>query len=323
MEDGTRNVTGTTARPSILLILPYFGRLPASAELFFRSCAANPDVRWLLVTDQADAGAALPSNVAVQRTTLPALKSRIEQVVGFEVTLPTAYKLCDFRPIYGLVFAEEIAGFDFWGHCDMDLMFGDIRRFLTSDVLHAYAKVLIHGHLSLYRNSEDANHFFQLEAPGVTYREAFTSPESKAFDEFGGMNRLLKHHRIPAFRNDALLADIDPHTHRFTTLHPPNYAHQLFCWDRGRVFKEFWDGDRAERQEYLYVHFQRRRLPAPPPGLAEADAFSLGSLGFFPRPAFPSPEEMDRMNAPRLLFDVQRRVESLVWHLKQTLAHRG
>src|SRR5262249_50730862 len=162
------------------------------------------------------------------------------------------------------------------------VVFGDIRRFLTSDVLQAYAKVLIHGHLSLYRNSEEANNFFRLEAPGVVnYREAFTTPESKAFDEFGGLRLLLQHHRIPMFRNDALRADIDPHIPRFTPLPPPNYAHQLFCWDRGRVFKEFWDGNRAGRQEYAYVHFQRRRLPAPSPALAAADAFSLGSLGFF------------------------------------------
>jgi hypothetical protein len=47
----------------------------------------------------------------------------------------------------------------------------------------------------------------------VNYREAFTSPESKAFDEFGGIRLLLEHHGIPWYRNDALLADIDPHTH--------------------------------------------------------------------------------------------------------------
>jgi hypothetical protein len=313
----------TSPPPSILLIVPYFGPLPGYAELFFRSCAANPDVHWLLVTDRAVGGAALPSNVAVERTTLSALKSRIDHVAGFEVTLPTPYKLCDFRPAYGLVFAEEAAGFDFWGHCDMDVVFGNIRHFLTADVLHAYDKVLIHGHLSLYRNSEQANNFFRLEAPrGVNYREAFTSPENKAFDEFSGVRLLLEHHGIPWYRNDALLADIDPSTHRFMTLHPPNYARQLFSWDRGRLFKEFWDGDRAGRQEYAYVHFQRRRLPPPSPALASADAFSLGSLGFFPRPAFPSPEEMDRMNAPRLLFDVQRRVEHVVWRVKSTLAQR-
>jgi hypothetical protein len=106
------------------------------------------------------------------------------------------------------------------------------------------------------------------------------------------------------------------------TLHPPNYAHQLFCWDRGRLFKEFWDGDRAGRQEYVYVHFQRRRVPAPPG--ARLGRRVLARLArVLSRPAFPSPEEMDRMNAPRLLFDLQRRVGSLVWHFKRTLAHRS
>src|SRR5262249_38799609 len=153
----------------------------------------------------------------------PALNSRIAQVAGFEVTLPTPYKLCDFRPTYGLVFAEHVAGFDFWGHCDMDVVFGNIRHFLTADVLHAYNKVLIHGHLSLYRNSEEANNFFRPGArTGVNSREAFPPPENKAFDEFGGLHLLLNHPRTPFYRDDPLRADIDPHPPRFMTLPPPN-----------------------------------------------------------------------------------------------------
>ena len=32
--------------PSIRLILPYLGRLPSYADLFFKSCGANPSVNW-------------------------------------------------------------------------------------------------------------------------------------------------------------------------------------------------------------------------------------------------------------------------------------
>jgi hypothetical protein len=74
-------------------------------------------------------------------------------------------RLCDVGPAYGLIFVDAIEGFDFWGHCDMDLVFDDIRRFLTPDILQAYTKVLIHGHLSLHRNRDDVNHYFEIEAP--------------------------------------------------------------------------------------------------------------------------------------------------------------
>ena len=49
----------------------------------------------------------------------------------------------------GVIFTEDLEGFDFWGYCDMNMIFGDIRKFITRDVLLAYKKVLIHGHLSL------------------------------------------------------------------------------------------------------------------------------------------------------------------------------
>ena len=38
--------------PSIRLVVPYFGERPAYFPLVVRSMAANPDVSWLLLTDQ-------------------------------------------------------------------------------------------------------------------------------------------------------------------------------------------------------------------------------------------------------------------------------
>ena len=81
--------------------------------------------------------------------------------------------MCDVRPAYSIIFrGSQIEGFDFWGHCDNGPVFGDIRRFLTPDVLQTYTKVLIHGHLSLYQNRDDVNHYFELEAPNARFRDA-------------------------------------------------------------------------------------------------------------------------------------------------------
>ena len=250
--------------PSILLILPYFGQFPSYADLFFRSCAENPSVNWLLVTDQQVDPERLPANVAVKRVVdLGALKQSIDVCMGMETALPTPYKLCDFRPAYGLIFATDISGYDFWGYCDMDIIFGDIRKFVTDDVLGRYNKVLIHGHLSLYRNCEEANHYFQLHAPGVSFRDVFANPKSRAFDEFGGVRFLLNYHKIPFFRDDNYLADIDRNTYQLRTIHPPNYQHQCFYWEKGKVFKAFWDGVQQGRQEYLYIHLQKRPMMRP------------------------------------------------------------
>ncbi len=220
--------------PSILLILPYFGPLPSYAELFFRSCAANPTINQLLITDQQLEDHCLPGNVAVRKTSFGELKKRIDKTLGMETTLATPYKLCDFKPAYGAIFADEIVPYDFWGYCDMDVIFGNIRAFITNEILGQYNKVLIHGHLSFFRNCEEANNYFRLEAPGVSYRDVYTESTVRGFCEFGGTRILLDHHKIPYFRNDRYLADINQNVYRLETISRPNYKHQCFYWEKRR-----------------------------------------------------------------------------------------
>src|SRR5689334_13575473 len=111
--------------PSIVLIIPYFGPLPSYSNLFFRSCGKNPTVNWFLITDQEIDEDRLPSNVSVSRTTFAAVRKTINQIVGFQAALSRPYKLCDLRPAYGEIFSAEVAGYEYWGYCDMDVLFGD------------------------------------------------------------------------------------------------------------------------------------------------------------------------------------------------------
>ena len=39
-------------------------------------------------------------------------------------------KLCDYKPAYGLIFEDELIGYDYWGFCDTDILLGDIYQFL-------------------------------------------------------------------------------------------------------------------------------------------------------------------------------------------------
>lgn len=303
---------------SILLIVPFFGSLPPWSELYFRSCAANPTVNWLLVSDHVFDQGSLPPNVRSRRTTLAALKQQIDAIVGFETVLPTPYKLCDFRPLYGVLFAPEIQGFDFWGHCDIDVVFGDLRRFLPEATLSAHDKVLIHGHLSLYRNNDAANNYFRLEAPGLSYREVFTSSESRAFDEFGGVKPLLDHHHIEFFRNDRCIADIDPCTYKFNVLWSHNYRRQCFYWEAGRLFRAFWTGTSYGRDEYAYIHLQKRAMGSASRPLIDADGWYITPYGFVPKPSGqPDVADMRRLNPTNVMFDLKQALASSMWRLKR------
>jgi len=248
--------------PSLLLIIPYFGAFPPYVSLFFESCAANPTVNWLLVTDQSIHQDSLPKNVRVKRLNFSELVAHISQVMGFEVTIPHPYKLCDFKPAYGLIFEKDIEEFEFWGHCDMDMIFGNLKKFLTRDLFYKYDKLLICGHLSIYRNSLTANNYFRLQAPGIDYRVIFASPYNKWFDEWRGIAVILKHHNVPFFDED-IFADIDTKYYDLRTVQGPNYKQQIFYYEEGGIYKEYWDGTQWGRREYAYIHLQKRLLHPP------------------------------------------------------------
>lgn len=167
----------------ILLIIPYFGKFNNYFSLFLNSCRHNPTIDWLILTDD-ETKYPYPNNVKVRYTTLRAIRQHIEKKLGFEVALNNPYKLCDFKPAYGYLFSNEIHGYDFWGYCDTDLIFGDIRSFITEDILNNCDKVLSRGHLSLWRNSQAMNEFFMTSTANF-FRIVFTTENNFAFDEWG------------------------------------------------------------------------------------------------------------------------------------------
>lgn len=309
-----------TPPPSIVIILPFFGPLKSYAPLFFQSCARNPSVMWLLVTDQLVDN--LPSNVAVKYLSFEMLKRQVDMVLGFSTALTTPYKLCDFKPAYGEIFEEEIDGFEFWGHCDMDMIFGDIRRFLTPRILRAFDKVLIHGHFSLYRNNPAANNYFRLKAPGLSHTDVFMSTKNRAFDEFGGIRILLNHHGIPMFRDDTLIADISPYTYRLTVVGGENHRHQCFYWEDGRVLREYWGEEGRGFQEYLYLHMRSRPMAAPAHEVIGRRAWYITPRGF--QPKYGEPEGiagLDQLNPDNVLFAlrgfVQQKIDRFQYQLSQ------
>src|SRR3712207_6713977 len=191
--DQQRTTPSPTVRPvtwpSIRLVVPYFGERPSYLPLVVRSMAHNPDVHWLLFTDAPVPGA--PPNVTVHLGTFDDLAARIQQHFDFPISLRQPYKLCDFRPAFGEIFREELAGYDFWGHCDLDVIFGQIREHLPPEAFAA-DKILIQGNFALYRNTDDAAAWFRHEIDGISYREVMSTPAAMHFDEGAGIYYILR-----------------------------------------------------------------------------------------------------------------------------------
>jgi hypothetical protein len=179
---------------SIIIIIPYFGPFHKQFKFWLKSALNNPTIDFLLFTDNKIES---KDNIKVIYTTFKDLTLMIQSKFEFPLNLYSPYKLCDCRPAYGYLFQEHIKDYDIWGWGDIDLVYGDIRHFLTEPILNRYNAFLGWGHLTLYKNNDFCNSFFKIkEKEYLYYKDVLTCNENKIFlfEEFqhGGRSDLWK-----------------------------------------------------------------------------------------------------------------------------------
>lgn len=257
---------------SILFICPYFGKLPASQfELWLKSCGYNSTINWIILTNDKTEYA-LPPNVKVINMNLEEFKSNAQQKFDFPISLETPYKLCDYKPMYGYLFPELIESFDFWGHSDMsDCIFGDLRKFLTDDLLSVNDKLLFLGHMTLYRNKKEVNERILLQTKsGISLEQIIGVKENKAFDELNeySINRIYEENNFSVCRIDSLYADVSPMRYAFQlSCYDENFVQyyqkkipRVFEWNEGHLFDCQLISGEIHKKELGYVHFQKRKM---------------------------------------------------------------
>lgn len=311
----------------LITICCYFGRLPEHFPEFMRSVELNPTVEFLLVTDCEVSNP--PQNLRVYKCTFEDTKARLQSVVEFPIRLERPYKLCDYRPVWPLAFKDLIEGYDFWGHCDMDLIFGDIRSFLSEEILQNHDKIYRLGHLSYYRNTDEVIARYRLDG-GEDYREVFTSSDGFAFDEIAGMGNIYQKHGFPAWY--ALdYADITYGKVRFTRslFHVPqelhgefNYEKQVFYWENGHVYRAYWKDGRILRDEFNYIHFSRRKMTRNDIS-ADCRAYFITNRGLFEKTGDVTFEDFDKYNPTEPEKEAQRARELKKARRKEMLRHYG
>lgn len=177
---------------SILVLIPYFGSWPEWASLFFETVRRNESIDFLVVTDSPLPGA-VPANVQVREMSFRGYVDYLNQHIEITVAPPNPYKLCDFRPLFGYIHRQDFQGYDFYGWCDVDLLFGDIRQFFTHDILACHEVLSTHrhrisGHFAIFRNTSRNREMFRKI---YRWKEALRNPEFVGIDEHGITNAYL------------------------------------------------------------------------------------------------------------------------------------
>lgn len=252
-----------------MLIIPYFGKVPSYYKIWEMSARKNNTIDFLIVTN--DKSIVGRDNIKVEHMEFEDLKKRVQDKFDFNICLEKPYKLCDYKPAYGIIFEEELKGYDFWGHCDIDLIFGNIRHFVTDEILEVNDKIYEHGHFCLYRNVPQITNTFKIDGqyPEFNYREAYSTNDVFGFDEFHGM--VYKCHRLKMkmYLSTNDFFDCKTDDLYFKDAFDVNKAvRTIIRYEDGKLYaKEITEGEARNKdfsniynREIMYFHFQKRYL---------------------------------------------------------------
>lgn len=281
--------TDPLPKPSLVLVVVWLGPLPFWMPAFLLSCRYNQDVHWKLFSDSRPPDD-LPQNVEFIAITHASFSKRASEALGVNVEiLPGyAYKLCDLKIAYGEIFKEELQGYDFWGCCDLDAIWGNIRSFFTPEMLWDHDILTsrprkIAGHFCLFRNLPLWNRLF-LRIPNFEQMVAIQDRNMRMDEDalsdllqdlspmpwrLGGqlrpeeeVPRLFWHRLLTTTGGDQLALEQD--------------ANLALHWNAGRTYG-------AAGEELLYLSFNRLKDTIDKQMFSLSDApkqFKLTSAGF-------------------------------------------
>ena len=135
-----------------LLITPYFGPFPEWMDKYLEHIkhVNQYGYDWLITTDEED------------------FSRRVQEVLGFVPTIrPGTPLIHNYRTAYGLLYADKLKDYDFWGITDFDCVYGKIDNFITDSMLekldiHSNHHNYICGPWTLFRNIDKVNNLFRL-----------------------------------------------------------------------------------------------------------------------------------------------------------------
>ena len=168
----------------IIILICYYGQFPWYFPYFLQSCKFNTTIDFLIFSDIKHTFH-LPSNVMIVNKSIGEVKKLADKKLGFKVNIDFPYKLCDFKPSYGLIFEDYTKGYAFWGQSDIDVIYGNIRNFMTEEVLDKYDFISIRhdytsGCFALYKNNTLINNIFRRSKD---YKTVFSNSRHYCFDE--------------------------------------------------------------------------------------------------------------------------------------------
>ncbi|MEK9208165.1 MAG: DUF6625 family protein [Patescibacteria group bacterium] len=128
-----------------IFLMPYFGSLPEWYDKF------ELPKGYDILLDQD----------------LEGFKKRVKDKLGIDYPgLEGSGKPWDYRATLGLLYEDEIKGYDFYGHTDFDCVYGDVDKWVSDEFLaeldvHSNHNTYVMGAWTLYRNVPEVRELFK------------------------------------------------------------------------------------------------------------------------------------------------------------------
>lgn len=244
----------------ICFVVPYFGSLPKYTQVWLESCKNNETVNWILFTNDKTKFD-YPENVNVIYCEFGDIKKLVQSNYDFKIELEEPYKLVDYKIAYGEIFKKYLTDYDFWGYCDIDVIWGDIRRFYTEELLQRYRKLGCQGHCSIYLNTEENNKIYKNDIGDISYVDVFTSKKIFASDRVFIEERF---ERVGYYKETvyAGLQIVEPGFYLQSM--PKNEGvynkRQVFYWKEKKLYRYYLFRKQLYCKEFLYIHFFKRPM---------------------------------------------------------------
>ncbi len=150
---------------NICLITCYMGPLPNYFGYYVASCKKNPTIDFIVINDSIFESY-IDKNISFIKMNLEELNHYSSHQLNTTIKLANAWKINELKPLFGNILKEHIAGYDFWGWCDLDIIWGNLRHFLNESVLSEFDAFTTKefwsaGHFTLFKNNELCNNLYK------------------------------------------------------------------------------------------------------------------------------------------------------------------
>ncbi len=270
----------------IAILTFYFGEFSNYFDVWLKGVEGNPDYDFIFYTDNRKKYD-YPLNMKVNYCSFDAIRDRVQKHFDFTISLEKPYKFTDFKPAFGVIFKEDINGYDYWGYVDQDVILGNISKFITEDILASHDRILTRDHLSIYRNTHEIALRFKTESKkyGNLYKTVFESPEIFCFGERGhyGTYHIWTDKGWTIY-DQPITADISYKKHYFQLTDSEGYENtqspkQLFALtvEEGRSCLKQYSAknNQVYEREFLYMHLQKRKMSVERKNMSNKDLYFI------------------------------------------------